>query len=181
MEVFMNQESKPASETLPQVIEPRMIEPKQSQDIIELAKALSKAQGEFITPKKDSDNPFFKSKYADLATIWDSCRKILSSNGLCVIQTTEVSPPEIVVLRTMLLHNSGQWIVSKLCMKPIKNTPQDIGSCITYARRYSLSAIVGIAAEDDDGNMASDNKNIKLPERKTFTKKDVAKDSLEHI
>jgi hypothetical protein len=125
-----------------------------SEQINELAAALAKAQGDLKGAVKDSANPFFKSKYADLASVWDACRTPLSKNGLSIIQTHVPSPDEVVV-ETTLAHSSGQWISSVLSAKPVKNDPQGIGSCITYLRRYSLSSMVGIAPEDDDGNAAS--------------------------
>lgn len=124
-----------------------------SAEIGELVKALAKVQGTIKPAKKDSENPFFKQKYASLTSIWDSCRKELSQNGLVVIQTTKVSN-EVTVLTT-LAHESGQWIRGELTLKPIKNDPQGVGSALTYARRYALAAIVGIASEDDDAEEAT--------------------------
>ncbi len=128
-----------------------------SPQINELAAALSKAQGMITAEIIDAANPFFKSKYADLASVWDAARKPLSSNGLSIVQTTS-GDQEIVTIVTTLLHSSGQWIRGKLQMKPVKNDPQGIGSCITYARRYALSAMVGIAPEDDDAEAATGRK-----------------------
>lgn len=128
-----------------------------SDSIKELAAALAKAQGEIRGATKDSANPFFKSKYADLASVMDACREPLSKNGLAIIQTTEASDGTMVSLQTMLAHSSGEWITGVVSMKPVKNDPQGIGSCLTYARRYGLMAMVGIAPEDDDGNRASSN------------------------
>lgn len=126
----------------------------QSENINELATALSKAQGEITGALKDSSNPFFKSKYADLAACWDACRTQLSKNGLAVIQTTEPSETGVTVV-TLLTHSSGQWIRGRLHMTPKDASPQGIGSAITYARRYALAGIVGLAQVDDDGNAAS--------------------------
>jgi hypothetical protein len=132
----------------------------QSESIAELSAALAKAQGIMEGAAKDSANPFFKSKYADLASVWDACRKPLSDNGLSVVQTTEFMPehPDMVCIETILCHSSGQWIKGKLAVKPTKADPQSVGSCITYLRRYSLQSMVGIAPEDDDGNAASGKK-----------------------
>lgn len=126
----------------------------QSTTLAELAKALSKAQGEIKGAIKDSNNPFFKASYADLASVWDACRKPLSENGLAIIQTS-LESPDMVIIETTMIHNSGEWVRGKLSMKPVKNDPQGIGSCITYARRYALAAIVGVSPEDDDGNDAT--------------------------
>ena len=121
----------------------------QSENIAELAGALAKAQGEMQAAIKDSVNPFFKSKYADLGSVWDAARPVLSKNGLCVIQTTEMIG-EKTVLVTTLAHASGQWIKSHLPLNPSKNDSQGVGSAITYLRRYSLSALVGVVCDDDD-------------------------------
>jgi hypothetical protein len=125
----------------------------QSESINELATALSKAQSEITGALKDSSNPFYKSRYADLASCWDACRKQLASNGLSVIQTTDIMDG-VVVLRTTLAHASGQWIGGILPIKTKDDGPQAQGSGITYARRYALAAIVGLAQIDDDGEAA---------------------------
>lgn len=126
-----------------------------SETIGKLAEALAKAQGAIESAKKDTKNDFYKSKYADLSSVWDACRKQLSENGLAIAQTSCGDEPDKVVIETLLTHSSGEWIKGKLCMRPVKSDPQGIGSCITYARRYSLAAMVGVAPEDDDGNAAS--------------------------
>lgn len=125
-----------------------------SPSIGQLAKALAAAQGEITGALKDSKNPFFKSSYADLASCWDACRGPLSKNNLAVIQTTQAADTGVRVI-TMLAHASGEWVRGTLCMTPTKHDPQGIGSCITYARRYALAAIVGLAQIDDDANQAS--------------------------
>lgn len=138
-----------------------------SEQINELAEALAKAQGQIEGAKKDSANPFFKSKYADLASVWEACRVQLSSNGLSVTQCPEESENGIAI-ETMLLHSSGQWIKSRYTMPVSKLDAQAVGSAITYARRYALSAIIGIAPEDDDGNSAAKAR----PEEKVKNKTD---------
>ena len=121
-----------------------------SEQIDELAGALAKAQGMMENAVMNRTNPHFKSKYADLAAIFDAARKPLSANGLAIVQTIGDG-----VLHTRLLHTSGQWIASEHPL-PMSGKPQEIGSALTYARRYSLSALLGIAAdEDDDANAAS--------------------------
>lgn len=125
----------------------------QSEQINELAAALSKAQASITGALKDSANPFFKSKYADLASCWDACRKQLTDNGLSVIQTTDIVA-DTVVVRTTLAHSSGQWISGVLPVKTKDESPQAQGSGITYARRYALAAIVGLAQIDDDAEAA---------------------------
>lgn len=118
---------------------------------------MAAVQGSLKPAIKGSSNPYFKSKYADLQSCWDSCRSLLTANGLSVLQTfVQDASGESVTISTTLLHSSGQWISGDLTMKPAKADPQGIGSAITYARRYALAAIVGIVAdEDDDGNAAT--------------------------
>lgn len=127
-----------------------------SESIAKLAEALSKAQGAMRNALKDSSNPYFKSNYADLASVSDACRKELAINGLAVSQLPEMRGGRLV-LSYILMHSSGEWLCGEIEMNPVKSDPQGIGSAITYARRYSLAAIVGIATEDDDGNAASGN------------------------
>jgi hypothetical protein len=123
---------------------------KTSEQISELAAALAAAQGMMENAVMNRVNPHFKSKYADLAAIFDAARKPLSANGLAIVQTIGDG-----VLHTRLLHTSGQWIASEHPL-PMSGRPQEIGSALTYARRYSLSALIGIAAdEDDDANVAN--------------------------
>jgi len=119
--------------------------------IDKLATALSKAQGVMKSAKKDSSNPYFKSKYADLSSVWEVIRKPLSDNELSIIQLVNGD-----ILDTILAHSSGQFIKSSIAIKSKDNTAQSMGSAITYARRYALSSLVGVVAdEDDDGNAAS--------------------------
>lgn len=131
-----------------------MSENMQSETIGALAEALAKAQGKIKGATKDAENPYFKSKYADLASVWDACRDALSSHGLSVIQTTDDAPEGVTVVTT-LAHSSGEWIRGRMTLKPVKSDPQGVGSATTYARRYALAAIVGVAPEDDDGAAAS--------------------------
>ena len=126
-----------------------------SESIDQLALALAKAQGELKPAKMNKNNPFFKSKYADLESVWDSIRLSFSKNGLSITQTIHTDEGGHSALLTHLLHSSGQWITSAMPLHPEKLTPQGLGSAITYARRYALSAIAGVCSdEDDDGNLA---------------------------
>jgi hypothetical protein len=127
---------------------------RRSASIAALAAALAKAQGEMGGASKDKTNPHFKSAYADLASVWDACRGPLSKNGLAVLQPPSADGPRVTVT-TILTHSSGEWIEVDLTMTATQNTPQGVGSCLTYARRYALQSMVGIAPEDDDGNAAS--------------------------
>ena len=134
----------------------------QSESIKEIASALSKVQGQLKPAVKTSENPFFKSTYADLAAVWEVCRKLLAENNLSVVQTG-CFENGLPYLRTLLLHTSGEWIDGLYELKPTKQDPQGMGSAVTYARRYSLAAMIGIVTEDDDANEAS-------KPAKTFTK-----------
>jgi hypothetical protein len=127
-----------------------------SESISSLAAALAKAQGAMKGAVKDSANPFFKSKYADLASVVEAIRAAFSANGLSYIQTVQPSDRDEVRVETMILHSSGEWISCGVLALPVsKVDAQGYGSALTYARRYSLSAAVGVAPEDDDGNAAT--------------------------
>lgn len=129
-----------------------------SDTIGKLSKALTAVQSQITPALKDSDNPFFKSKYADLNSVWDTARKLLAANGLAVIQGNTVGEMGTIIVETVLSHESGEWIQSSLSLPLAKHDPQGVGSAITYGRRYGLSAIVGIVADvDDDANAASGN------------------------
>lgn len=120
----------------------------------ELATALAKAQAAMKPALKDSTNPHFKSKYADLTSVWEACRDALTKNGLSVVQATEFEG-DAVWIKTILLHASGEMIEGRYPLRPVQNTPQGMGSAISYARRYALAAMVGVVSDDDDGNEAS--------------------------
>jgi len=125
----------------------------QSDQINELAVALAQAQSEMEGAKKGAENPYFKSKYADLASVREASMPALNKHGLSIIQTMTHDESKIGVVTT-LLHTSGQWIRGELAMTPAKADPQAIGSLITYFRRYSWQSIIGLSAEDDDGEKA---------------------------
>ena len=125
-----------------------------SDNINELGSALAKAKGAIEEALKDTANPFFKTKYADLSSVWDACRQQLTVNGLSIVQTPTEADNGIGV-ETMLIHASGQWLSNTFTMPVSKADAQGVGSAITYARRYALAAMVGVAPEDDDGNAAT--------------------------
>jgi len=127
-----------------------------SESIKEIASALAKFQAEVKDPVKDSDNPFFKSKYVELDGLLAAVRPVLSKNGLSFIQSPGGNGQDITIT-TLLMHSSGEWIeFDPLTLHAVKTDPQGAGSAITYARRYALSAILGVAWDaDDDGNKAS--------------------------
>ena len=125
-----------------------------SDSIKEIGTALAKAQAVLTGAVKDSVNPHFKNRYADLASCWDACRKALTSNGIAVVQMPEKDVIGYYV-ETLLTHSSGEWIASKCYIHLQKDDPQGLGSAITYARRYGLSAMAGICPEDDDAEGAT--------------------------
>lgn len=125
-----------------------------------IAAALAKAQSAIKAAIKDSENPAFKnggkvSKYADLAAVWEACREPLSKNDLSIVQTTDFDDKDVWLVTT-LMHSSGESIIGRYPLRPVKHDPQGFGSALTYARRYTIAAMVGVVADDDDdGNAAS--------------------------
>jgi len=127
----------------------------ESETLGALAAALAKAQGAMRPAKKDALNPHFKSKYADLASIWEVAREPLAANGLAVMQRV-TNTDTAAIITTHMIHSSGEWVKDRCYWPVAQRTPQGIGSAITYGKRYALAALLGIAAEeDDDGNAAS--------------------------
>lgn len=133
-----------------------------SESIKNIAKALSDFQAEVKNPANTADNPFFKSKYAPLPEILNEARPLLAKHGLAIIQSPSGNGQDISIT-TLLMHTSGEWIETDvLTAKADKATAQGAGSAITYIRRYSLSAVLGISSEDDnDGNPASNSSQNK--------------------
>lgn len=132
---------------------------KTSENIDQIAAALALAQGEFLEASKDGES--HHGKHATLTSIWKAVRVPLSKNGLAVIQAPYLLDGRVHII-TQLTHKSGQWIETELSIKPARDDAQQIGSAITYGRRYSLAPMLGIVTdEDDDGNAASgkDNRN----------------------
>lgn len=124
-----------------------------SESIAALAAALAKAQGEIQGAHKGAVNTHFKSSYADLASIWDACRAALTKHGLAVMQFAR-SGDGVVEVETCLAHGSGEWVSETLAVPVSKNDAHGVGSALTYARRYGLASLVGVAPDDDDGNAA---------------------------
>ena len=128
-----------------------------SESLVELTKALAKAQSQLKGAARDARNPHLNSRYADLSSVWDACREALTSNGLAVVQAPQVTEAGYL-LKTTLTHVSGEWIASTfplLIDANARSTMQALGSAISYARRYALSSMVGVVpAEDDDGEAA---------------------------
>lgn len=125
-----------------------------SENINEIATALAKAQGEIQNPAKNRVNPHFKSKYADIADGLDVIRPTLSKFGIAFVQATELHE-DMVILRTRMIHTSGQWLESTYPVgRFVKH--QELGASLTYAKRQALFSIVGVAGDDDDdGNSAT--------------------------
>lgn len=140
-----------------------------SEQINEIAKAICKAQESMTFAKKDGYNPHFKSNFADLASVISALKEPFAKAELSYTQI--VSDDHLV---TMLMHSSGQWIKSKLKIMVTKNDAQGFGSGLTYARRYALSAIAGIAQDDDDANGACEPVNTPQAQQQTPQKPTVS-------
>lgn len=124
-------------------------------EITNLAKALVAAQKEMSGAKKDSTNPHFKSKYADLASVDAAIGPAAAKHGLGYFQRV-VERDNAAAVETVILHESGEMLECGVVAVPVsKSDAQGYGSAMTYARRYSLSAAFGVCPEDDDGNAAA--------------------------
>lgn len=124
-----------------------------SEQINEIAGAIAKAQAEIENASKNSANPHFRSKYADLAEVLNTVRPVFAKHGLAVIQSPEYGDG-VVHVQTTIAHSSGQWMRCDTSAPVSKQDAQGVGSAITYCRRYGLAAMAGIAQEDDDANAA---------------------------
>lgn len=131
-----------------------------SEGVEKLFAALAKAQASDLIAGYNRQNDAFKqggrvSRYADLAAVWETVRAALPAQGLAVVQFPSTRGKDVSV-RTMIGHDSGQWIASTITASASDLSPQKIGSAITYLKRYGLCAMVGVVADaDDDGNEAS--------------------------
>ena len=134
----------------------------QSTSIGALAAALAKAQKHIKGALKDSTNPFYKSSYADLASVQDAIRDPLSDNELAVVQGASSEAARVTVT-TLIAHSSGEWISSSLSATAKDESPQSLGSCVSYLRRYGISSLVGVAQVDDDGESAQHRPAQKYP------------------
>lgn len=144
-----------------------------SPEIDKLAAALAAAQSEIEGAKKDGTNPHFRSSYTTLASIWDACREALTKNGIAVTQSPYLAGIDdsgaTVGVVTRLVHSSGQWLEGDLVLPVSKADAQGFGSAITYARRYSLAAMVGVCPEDDDAESAVGDRSA-APSRSAYPK-----------
>jgi hypothetical protein len=130
-----------------------------------LAKALVKATAQIEGASKDSTNPHFRNKYADLASVTDAIKKPLNDNGLTYSQIIHRLDGGVGV-ETLIIHESGETMSNGITFVPApKNDPHGYGSALTYARRYSLSACFGVIQEDDDANGASNKLPMQVPNK----------------
>lgn len=120
-----------------------------SEEINEIAMALSKAQGEYQQVGQNRQNPFFKSQYADLDAIINAARPALCKYGLAFYQFTKLSPNGPTVLHSRIIHSSGQWLESRARVIPVKNDMQAYGSALTYQKRYAAATLLGITSSND--------------------------------
>lgn len=159
----------------------------------ELFAALAKAQSRMNIAGKDSANPFFKSKYADLTDLVKASRPALTENGLAIIQQILTHEDGQSILYTILAHSSGQYISTQMRITPPKNDIQAMGSYISYLRRYSYACIAGVVAsdekEEDDGEGAmketrqevSDGTSLRLQSSKAKSFETITKEQVEEI
>ena len=140
----------------------------QSAEIAALATAMSAAQGEIENATKDSKNDHFRNRYASLAAVLEEIRPVFSKHGLVLTQDA-VYEGEMVGVMTTVAHKSGQWKRSVLLCKPVKAGPQEIGSVLTYFRRYAAAAVAGISQEDDDAERGSGRGHQKAAEPREKT------------
>lgn len=129
----------------------RTSEPKEQ--LAPLFEALGKAQADMKPAEFDRTNPHFNARYATLASVWASIREPLTKNGLAVIQS--LTGPELKILTTRLAHKTGAWIETDVPVLIDRSGMQPLGSALTYAKRYGLSALTGAIADDDDDGNAS--------------------------
>ncbi|HHZ70631.1 MAG TPA: single-stranded DNA-binding protein [Flavobacteriales bacterium] len=129
-----------------------------SESIKNIAVAMCKAQGEMGGAHKGANNPFFKSKYADLGSVVEAVKEPFATNGLSYVQFP-INDGDRIGVETILMHESGEWLSDRFTVKATKQDAQGAGSVITYCRRYGLQAVAGIPSEDDDGHAASKSSN----------------------
>ena len=149
---------------------------KTSDSITEITPAFLKAQKAMEAAKKGEKNPFFKSSYADLSSVLQACKGPLNDNGISILQphVTEFNPvngEEIHYVETTLIHESGEYYSSRTKLEVAKkNDPQQLGSAITYARRYGLQSLISLPAEDDDGEKAMGRSGTSFSKKASTTK-----------
>lgn len=129
---------------------------------VSFAEAFLKLQSAIKPAIKDATNPAFKSRYADLGAVWEAIKTPLQDAGFSIIQSPNFDGDQMW-LETIIMHVNGDKITGRYPIKPVKADPQGVGSAITYARRYSISAMLGVIADDDDDGNAASNGNGKAP------------------
>lgn len=139
------------------------VELPQSGEIDKIIPALIAAQDKFTPAVADVLNPHFNHKYVDLSGVLAAVGGALRDHNIAIVQQPILVDSKVVLL-TRLVHESGQWLGALYPVNPVKQDPQGLGAALTYARRYSLMAIVGIAPEDDDGNYASGRSQDERPQ-----------------
>ena len=135
-----------------------------SEQISNIAAALLKAQRDIGHALKSAENPYFKSRYADLTVVIESVKTPLNENGITFLQAVDSNEEGVPVIDTILLHESGQYLSTRtpvFCNKP--NDPQAFGSGVTYSKRYALQAILGLPTEDDDAESATTHDDKRKP------------------
>ena len=136
-----------------------------SESTAKLDAALVLVQSEVEVAEKDKENPHFRSRYADLASIWKACRPALVKHGVNVTQWPAHGDDNRLHLVTRVAH-AGEWMLCHFSMPVTKQDPQGYGSAITYAKRYCLASVIGVVSdEDDDGNAASQTRNQSTGQR----------------
>ena len=120
----------------------------------DFAKALCMFQSKASGAAKKATNPHFKAKYADLSAVLDAIREPMAEAGLAFTQFAETDDRQSVCITTMIMHETGEYMQSTLCVPVSKGDAQGLGSAITYGKRYALQAMLGVPSEDDDGNAA---------------------------
>ncbi|MEN2004403.1 ERF family protein [Staphylococcus hominis] len=148
-----------------------------SESITEINKALNNFHKEVKQPFKDKNNPFYKSKYVPLENVAEAIDKTSTKFGLTYTQYPVTNEKGEVGVATILHHESGEYMeYPPLMVKPEKNTPQGVGSAITYSRRYSLSTVFGITSDqDDDGNEASGKRSNQNNQRQNYKQNNTPK------
>jgi ERF superfamily len=131
--------------------------------------AMAKAQAQMGSAKKDSNNPHFKSKYADLASVLEAAKKPFGDNGLALLQDVTRAPDGVLIL-TRIVHKSGEWVeFGPLAIPLTKVDAQGVGSAVSYGRRYAAQAALGQGSEDDDGNAVSQQPSAQANDAKKAT------------
>jgi hypothetical protein len=136
-----------------------------------IAAAFVRAQGKMGVATRSSDNPFFRSKYANFGEVSEACKPALHDEGIGVIQSPGIPQDKnMIAVTTMFLHTSGQWMKDTFEIPCLKHDPQAGGSAVSYARRYALEAMSGINCQDDDGEKATRSKPSKKKAATTVDK-----------